>query len=41
MRNKMKEILTIKVVPDFGCRLDSKFKIVGNIYLPISHYFVR
>lgn len=36
----MKEILTIKVVPDFGCRLDAKFKIVGNIYLPISHYFV-
>ena len=36
----MKEILTEKVAPDFGCKLDKKFKILGNIYLPISHYFV-
>lgn len=36
----MKEILTEKVAPDFGCKLDKKFKILGNINLPISHYFV-
>lgn len=36
----MKEILTEKVAPDFGCSLDTYFKIVGNIELPISHYFV-
>ena len=36
----MKEILTEKVAPDFGCKLDKKFKILGNIDLPISHYFV-
>lgn len=36
----MKEILTEKVAPDFGCSLDTIFKIVGNIYLPISQYFV-
>ena len=36
----MKEILTEKVAPDFGCSLDTNFKIVGNIELPISHYFV-
>lgn len=36
----MKEILTEKVDPDFGCKLDKKFKILGNIDLPISHYFV-
>ena len=36
----MKKILTEKVAPDFGCKLDKKFKILGNIYLPISHYFV-
>lgn len=36
----MKEILTEKVAPDFGCKLDKKFKILGNIVLPISHYFV-
>lgn len=36
----MKEILTEKVAPDFGCSLDTKLKIVGNIELPISHYFV-
>lgn len=36
----MKEILTEKVAPDFGRRLDTKLKIVGNIELPISHYFV-
>ena len=36
----MKEILTEKVAPDFGCSLDTYFKIVGNIYLPISQYFV-
>ena len=32
--------MTEKVVPDFGCKLDKKFKILGNIDLPISHYFV-
>lgn len=36
----MKEVLTEKVAPDFGCSLDTKYKIVGNIELPISHYFV-
>lgn len=36
----MKEVLTEKVAPDFGCKLDKKFKILGNIDLPISHYFV-
>ena len=36
----MKEVLTEKVAPDFGCKLDKKFKILGNIELPISHYFV-
>src|SRR5574344_1446887 len=36
----MKKILTEKVAPDFGCKLDKKFKILGNIDLPISHYFV-
>ena len=36
----MKEILTEKVDPDFGCKLDKKFKILGNIDLPILHYFV-
>lgn len=36
----MKEVLTEKVDPDFGCKLDKKFKILGNIDLPISHYFV-
>lgn len=36
----MKEILTEKVAPKFGCKLDKKFKILGNIDLPISHYFV-
>lgn len=36
----MKEVLTEKVAPDFGCKLDKKFKILGNIVLPISHYFV-
>lgn len=36
----MKEILTEKVALDFGCSLDTIFKIVGNIYLPISQYFV-
>ena len=36
----MKEILTKKVAPDFGCKSDKKFKILGNIDLPISHYFV-
>lgn len=36
----MKEVLTEKVAPDFGCSLDKKFKILGNIELPISHYFV-
>lgn len=36
----MKEILTEKVAPDFGCSLDTKLKIVGNIELPVSHYFV-
>ena len=36
----MKEILTEKVAPDFGCKSDKKFKILGNIDLPISHYFV-
>lgn len=35
----MKEVLTEKV-PDFGCSLETNFKIVGNIELPISHYFV-
>lgn len=36
----MKEVLTEKVAPKFGCSLDTNFKIVGNIELPISHYFV-
>lgn len=36
----MKEVLTEKVAPDFGFSLDKKFKIVGYIDLPISHYFV-
>ena len=36
----MKEILTEKVAPDFGCRLDTKLKIVSKIDLPVSHYFV-
>lgn len=36
----MKEVLTKKVAPDFGFSLDKKFKIVGYIDLPISHYFV-
>ena len=36
----MKEILTEKVAPDFGCSLEKRFKIVGNIELPVSHYFV-
>ena len=36
----MKEVLTEKVAPDFGCILDTKLKILGNIDLPISHYFV-
>lgn len=36
----MKEVLTEKLAPDFGCSLDTNFKIVGNIELPISHYFV-
>lgn len=36
----MKEVLTEKVAPDFGCILDTKLKIVTYIDLPISHYFV-
>lgn len=36
----MKEVLTEKVAPDFGCRLDTKLKIVSKIDLPVSHYFV-
>lgn len=36
----MKEILTEKVAPDFGCSLDTKLKIVSKIDLPVSHYFV-
>lgn len=36
----MKEVLTEKVAPKFGCSLDTNFKIIGNIELPISHYFV-
>lgn len=36
----MKEILTEKVAPDFGCSLDTKYKIVSKIDLPVSHYFV-
>ena len=39
----MKEILTEKVAPDFGCSLDTKLKIVkakSAINLPVSHYFV-
>lgn len=36
----MKEILTEKVAPDFGCSLDTKYKIETYIELPISHYFV-
>lgn len=36
----MKEVLTKKVAPDFGCILDTKLKIVTYIDLPISHYFV-
>ncbi len=33
----MKKILTEKLAKEF---LDTKFKIVGNIELPVSHYFV-
>lgn len=40
MRNNMKEILTEKVAPDFGCSLDTKLKIISKIDLPVSHYFV-
>lgn len=36
----MKEVLTEKVAPDFGCSLDTKYKIETYIELPISHYFV-
>lgn len=36
----MKEILTEKVAPDFGCSLETKYKIVSKIDLPVSHYFV-
>ena len=36
----MKEVLTEKVAPDFGCSLDTKLKIVSKIDLPVSHYFV-
>lgn len=36
----MKEILTEKVAPDFGCICDTKLKIVSAIDTPISHYFV-
>lgn len=36
----MKEILTEKVAPDFGCSLDTKLKILTKIDLPVSHYFV-
>jgi hypothetical protein len=36
----MKEILTEKVAPDFGCSSETKLKIVSKIDLPVSHYFV-
>lgn len=36
----MKEILTEKVAPDFGCICDTKLKIVSALDTPISHYFV-
>ena len=36
----MKEVLTEKVAPDFGCSLEKRFKIVSKIDLPVSHYFV-
>ncbi len=33
----MKEVLTEKVAPDFGCILDTKLKIVTYIELPLRH----
>lgn len=39
----MKEILTEKVAPDFGCSFETKYKIVkvnSALNLPVSHYFV-
>ena len=36
----MKEILTEKVAPDFGCICDTKLKIVSALDKPVSNYFV-